>query len=206
MSEDVSEKALIVAAVRGDAVSLQQLLMQHFPALEQHIAQRIPARARKHIGAEDLLQIVFSQAFRDIDRFVDRGEGSFLAWLRKIADNRIIYALRRIDKGGKHQLSGAHFENSSYLDDLIDAVAHDSVSASVAAAGNEVVHAIQLAIAGLPDAQKEVIWEAFIAGKPVDQIAQETGRTTDAVRGLIHRGKQNLRVAMGQSARWFSAR
>src|SRR4051812_7142702 len=122
MSQDLSEKPLIESAIAGDVVALQQLLMHHYAALEQHIVARLPARARKHVGADDLLQIVFSQVFRDIQQFVPRSENSFFAWLRTIADNRLIDAIRKIDKGGAHQLSGANFEESSFVKNLIDEI------------------------------------------------------------------------------------
>jgi RNA polymerase sigma factor (sigma-70 family) len=144
--------------------------------------------------------------FRDIGRFQPRGDGSFFAWLRTIADHRLIDALRKLDRGGAHQLSAARFGSSSSIVDLVDVVCHDSDSPSKHVRKQEAARAMQVAIAGLPEDQKEVIRLHCLEQKPVEEIARETGRTDAAVRGLIHRGKKNLAEAMGRSSRWLSSR
>jgi DNA-directed RNA polymerase specialized sigma24 family protein len=59
-------------------------------------------------------------------------------------------------------------------------------------------------MARLPADQREAIRESFLNGKTIEGVAQAMGRTVDAVRGLIHRGKKNLAEAMGRSSKWFS--
>ena len=58
MSDASSERRLLDAAVGGDSTAMEQLLMRHFMALEQHVEPRIPAEARRHLGVEDILQEV----------------------------------------------------------------------------------------------------------------------------------------------------
>jgi len=205
MSDLVAENALVNAAVAGEALAVEQLLLACYLPLQQHVEHKIPDRARRHFAAEDILQLVFTEAFRDIGRFQPRGDGSFFAWLRGIADHRLIDALRKIDRGDANRLSLGHFGNASSLSELIDVVCHDSGSPSKQARGQEAMRAIQIALAGLPDDQQEAIRMNYLEHKSVDEIARDTGRTEAAVRGLIYRGQKNLAAAMGRSSKWLSS-
>jgi DNA-directed RNA polymerase specialized sigma24 family protein len=40
----------------------------------------------------------------------------------------------------------------------------------------------------------------------LDVAASAMGRSSDAVRGLVQRGKQQLQTAMGRASRWLSTK
>ncbi len=205
MSEFAPESVQVESAIAGDSAALEHLLWSHYGTLERHIAPKISAAARKHFGVEDILQTVFSQAFRDIRKFEPRGDGAFFAWLRTIADHRLIDELRKLDRGGAHQVSNTAFGSENSIRELFDVVCRDSDSPSKAAAGKEAIQAMRIAIAGLPEDQQQVIRLHFLEHKTIEEIAAKTGRTEAAIRGLVHRGKKNLAEAMGRSSRWFSS-
>ena len=203
MSELVVEHSVLVAAVGGDASAIEQLLLACYSPLQQHIEHKIPVRARRHFGAEDILQLVFSQAFRDIARFEPRGDGSFFAWLRTIADHRLIDELRKFDRG--NECSPSNFGNNSSLAELIDIVCPDSNSPSKHVRRQEAFQAAQVAIAGLPEDQQVAIRLHWLEQKSPEEIGRETGRTEAAVRGLIYRGQKKLAEAMGRASQWLSS-
>jgi RNA polymerase sigma factor (sigma-70 family) len=128
-----------------------------------------------------------------------------LAWVRTIADHRLVDALRKFDRGGATQLSPASDAHASSFRELIDAVCQDSVTPSKRARDREAIHAIQIALSGLPADQQEVIRLHYLHHKSVEEISRETGRTEGAIRGLMYRGKANLAAAMGRSSRWLSS-
>jgi RNA polymerase sigma-70 factor (ECF subfamily) len=208
MSDPTQHKALVEAAVRGESSALEQLLLEHFTPLERFLRPRIPADVQRHLGAEDVLQETFAQAFRDIKQFRNFDDGSFLAWLKTIAEHRladVVKLLGRKKRGGdKQRLSSADVTKSSTAAMLIDIVGHDSHLPDDSAQRHEIEKAVHVALASLPAIQREVIQARFIHGMDVDQIAAQTGRTSAAVRGLIRRGKDNLAEAMGRSSRWLS--
>ena len=113
--------------------------------------------------------------------------GAFIAWLQTIADHRLIDEIRKVDRGQCRQLSLA---NTNSLSELIDLVSVDLDSPSHHARRQEAFHAIQIAIAGLPDDQQEAIRLRWLQQKSLEEIARQTGRTEDAVRGLIQRGQK----------------
>jgi RNA polymerase sigma factor (sigma-70 family) len=206
MFEPDVQQALVIAASAGDTTATEQLLLANYTALHQHVQHKLPDRAARHFSADDILQQVFSQVFRDICRFEPRREASLLAWLKTIADHRLIDALRKIDKGGMHQVTASHATSAESLRDLIDVVCHESATPSRKAASNEAIAAMQVAIAALPSDQQEVIRLHWLEQKSASDIARETGRTEAAVRGLIYRGQKNLEAAMGRASEWLTRR
>jgi len=206
MSENEAELGLIQAAVDGDAAALEQLLWTHYSALERHIAPQIPADARKHFSAEDILQTTFSQAFRDIRQLEHREGGAFFAWLRTIANHRLLDALRKMRRGTAKQLSLNQAGGLSSLTDLFDIVCHDSTSPSMKVSRDEALRALQIALAGLPKDQQQALRLNCLEEKSIEEVAIEIGRTEAAVRGLVFRGKKSLAEAMGRSSQWLSSR
>ena len=204
MSNPLNEQTLLNAAINGDPSALEQLLWQNYEPLERFVASRIPAHARKHFGVEDILQTVFAEAFRDIAQFKSGTNAAFLSWLRTIAEHRIIDALRKLERGGIHQISAGVWRDDQSVLDLIDLVTGDDDSPSEVVAGKEAIHAIRIAIASLPVDQQEVLRRHYLEQQSIDDVATATGRTAAAVRGLIHRGKKKLAEALGRSSRWFS--
>ena len=119
MCGSVADQSLIEAAISGDRPALEHLLWRHYNALERYIAPRIPPHAQKHFSVEDILQTVFTQAFREIGRFEPRGEGAFLGWLRTIAEHRLIDALRKLGRGGLKQVSVGAADSQQSIHNLL---------------------------------------------------------------------------------------
>jgi RNA polymerase sigma factor (sigma-70 family) len=210
MLEPGDEQSLINAAVRGNSSAVERLLFIHFSALERHVRPRIPARVQRHFSVEDILQLVFSQVYRDIAQFQIRANASFLTWLKTIADHRLEderKKLRRKKRGGEHrQLSMAEASKNNSLATLIDIVCQDSHLPDKSVARHEAEMAIQVAVAKLDKNQRAAIRARYFEGKSLGEIARQTGFTEHAVRGLLYRGKKNLREALGRSSQWLSSR
>jgi RNA polymerase sigma-70 factor (ECF subfamily) len=157
---------------------------------------------------EDILQQTFLQAFRDVRRFQPRSGATFADWLGTIAEHRLLDAIKQHDRQ-KRGGDWARIEGSaddSRLSPVLDWVAGSATPPSGAAARAEALHALQVAIAGLEPDQRDAIRLRLLEGKSLEEAASELGRTPDAVRGLVHRGKQKLRDALGRASQWISAR
>ncbi len=210
MSELITEKVLVEAAAGGDAAALEKLLLINYSALERYVGPHVPADANRHFGLEDIVQEVFCQAFRDIGQFQCRDDASFLAWLKTIADHRLSDALKHKGRkkrgGGHHQLSSVDIAKASTVATLLDIVCHDSHLPDDSAVRREAEKALQVALAGLADDQREAIRDRYLQGIEVEEIAERMRRTPAAIRGLIKRAKENLAEALGRSSRWLSSR
>ena len=208
-SELLAEPALVAAAVAGDQIALQRLLLAHYDWLARQIAARFPPRLQGTHSVEDILQLTFLQAFRDVSRFELRAGATFGDWLMRIADNRLLDAIREHDcekRGGGLRRVGSTAGEESGMTPLLEWIASDEKSPSSVIARGEALQALQVALASLEADQREAIRLRLLERRTLEETAQALGRTPDAVRGLIHRGKQVLADAMGRASAWFGSK
>jgi RNA polymerase sigma-70 factor (ECF subfamily) len=203
------ESALTAAAVAGDRVALERLLLAHYDELARRIDARLPLRLQSTQAVEDILQLTFFQAFRDIEHFQLRPDANFGDWLARIADNRLCDAIRQHDRpkhGGDLQRVGDSPREDSRILSLWDWIAADETSPLSAAMRGEALQALQVALAALPDDQRMAIQLQHLEGKSVEEAAAALGRTPGAIRGLVHRGKLELVVALGRASQWLKSK
>ncbi len=205
--EHPAQPELLAAAVLGDMVALERLLLAHYDPLARRIAGKLPTRLQATQAVEDILQLTFLQAFRDVTRFVPRDDASFGDWLATIADHRLLDAIKQHDRqkrgGDWGQITEVAVDDSRWIP-LLDWIAADDITPSSVVARDEAVHALHIAIAGLEEEQREAIRRHLLDGQTLEETATAMERTPDAVRGLVYRGKLKLREAMGRASQWIS--
>jgi RNA polymerase sigma-70 factor (ECF subfamily) len=203
------ELALITAAVGGDRVALERLLLAEYDALAQRIGTKLPPRLQATHAVEDILQLAFFQAFRDIAQFQHRADASFGNWLAKIAENRLCDVIKEHDRakrgGDMQRVEDAAGSDSSILS-LWDWIAAADTSPGSIMARDEALNALQAALAALPAEQRAAIQLRFLEGKSLEETAAAMQRTPDAIRGLVHRGKEQLLAAMGRASKWLKSK
>ena len=199
MSAVESESHLIDEAIEGDRASLAQLLLLHYDALYRHIDTRISHDLQGLLRADDVLQQTFVRAAHAITAFEPRHENAFRGWLKTIADNLVRDAEKR-RRRERREGPGVDNAYAPPLNRLLGA----HTSPSRRAAHGESVRNMKLAMAELSPDQQDVLQRRYFEGQTLDQIAEETGRSKDGVRGLCFRARQNLRAVMGRSSLYFS--
>jgi RNA polymerase sigma-70 factor, ECF subfamily len=207
MSGIASEQALVEQAIAGERLALERLLVLHARRLSHHLQPKIPEVLWGVVDVDDILQQTFLQVFRDIRTFEPAGQGSFYAWLRGIAENRLFDCIRqhkRKKRGGdfKRQVGGGRGQSSAA--DILDLLSGGGSTPSVSVARQEVIDAIQIGVACLPDDQRKAIQLHCLEGRSLDETAQLMNKTSGAVRALVHRGKLKLQDQLDRSALWLS--
>lgn len=201
------ELQLIQQASAGDRLALEQLLTAYYDRIATHIRRSIPATLQRAVGAEDIVQESFISAFRDIKRFQPKSQMAFFRWLTKIADHRLLDAIRsqkRQKRGGGQAGSAVRATDAGSSFDWIQRVVGNNATGSSLAARKEALAAQQVALARLPDEYREVLLMRYIEEQTLDEIADVLGRTKDAVRSLLYRAKKELRTGMDRSSLWWS--
>ena len=210
MSAEKDDLARIREAAAGSRVALECLLVSYYDRLAQHVGRQLPTSFQGVVDVDDILQQTYMQVFRDIRTFQPRSVGSFVAWLKKIADHRIldtVKALKRKKRGGGLQhIQHAIDSRRSSVVDLVEQLSAGSHRPSRSLARREAACAVQVGVAGLSDEQREAVRLRIFEGKSLAETAAAMRRTPGAVRGLIYRAKQELRDALGRSSRWLSKR
>jgi RNA polymerase sigma-70 factor (ECF subfamily) len=199
-----------VRAIRGDRVALERLLLAQYTRLWQHITSKLKGRLAALLSADDIVQETFVQAIRDIHNCESRTERSFAAWLNTIADHRLLDIARKLNRkkrgGGIAEAHGPVGDTSDSMAELVEMLSTGGRTPSQSAARHEAIQAIQVAIAALPDDQREAVRLHHLDGKSIDETAVVMGRTPGAVRGLLQRARRALRDALVRSTLWLSRR
>lgn len=203
MPEERDEKSterLIHSVLDGDRAALEELLLRNYDWLERYVIRFIPAERRGTLCPEDIIQDVYLQVFRKIDSFRPEGRRQFFAWLQTIARNTVFDAMRKAKRNNSSswsQIAALTTGPSSELKGLIDELAVDKdtrVSQFVHA--KELRNAFWIAMETLPTEYRQTVDLLYVQELPIDEVAQQMGKTVDAVRGLRMRARKQLQAAL----------
>ena len=204
-----SEDELIRNAIDGDKVALQSLLLIHYSDIEATIRQNLGAGLAVKVEIQDLMQDVLTSIYQEISGFSLAEGGSFQAWLKRLATNRVIDAarkLRRIKRGGHvNQLDMQRFATES-LDNVWDWVFAESNPPDRPLRREETREALQVCLARLAEDQREVVIAFYFEHQETQEIAKKLGRTPGAVRELLRRARANLAKDLESASKWLSSR
>lgn len=206
MDRKVRLKQLLIDAKAGDEKALESLLWEHFNDLCRYLTPQMPADLTALISTEDVVSQTFYEAFRDFRQFCDRPDGTFTAWLKTIARNRLIDSIRKLRKGENRNRATNNQGMLSDCRDLVEMLADDGSTASFAAKREEAEHALRSALHQLSDDRYDVIVMRYVDDLAIDEIAERLGKPRGAVRGLLDRAKAELREILGSMSRFLSAR
>ena len=128
--------------------------------------------------------------------------------MRAIADARLsdtIRAAMRKKRGGDRiDVQPTTPDASASFLNLLNQLSAHGRSPGSSAAAHEAVDALQVALASLPDDQRQAVWLHHIGNLTLEEVVEKMKRTEPAIRGLLHRGKKALRQSLGKSSAWFS--
>lgn len=204
MAEPASLEEQVMAAQRGDTVALAAALACCHPELHARAAARLDPATRGRFAPEDVLQDVYAQVFRQIERFEYRGPGSFLAWTEAILDRRLVdlqrAAHRQMRDVGREVAPvagcGAAGSSSESFWNLLDEAYADAETPSRVVRRAEAIGALQTCLAGLAPDYRQVLQLRYIESRPLGEVAAQLGRTEAATAVLCHRALRHLRAAM----------
>ena len=175
-SEQTPLQAAIERAAAGDQASFRDLFQRYHDRVYRYAFVRL-GRAE---DAGDMVQDVFLSVWRALPGFRYEHEGSFPAWLFRIASRRVGDRIRHRIRHEALPLEeapevGVEFEGAV-------------VSRRLLLGG----------LAGLPQRQREVVVLRFVIGLQTREIALSMGTSEAAVTALQMRGLERLRRYMGR--------
>jgi RNA polymerase sigma-70 factor (ECF subfamily) len=198
MSTVETDAVLIQNAQRSDHVAMSLLLIRYERDLTAFIERELPTFVRSRVSVEDMRQITWEEAFRTIARFENRGENSFLAWLRAIAHCRILDAIR------------AYHAARSFFPDAEDPKAglsepiDPSSSPSRKIARGEGIDRMRQAMKSLPPDYRVVLELRYIECLPLGEVARRMERSPGAVAMLTQRALDQMHTVMGDSGQYLT--
>lgn len=173
-----------MAALQGDDEARGALLERLRPRLVLWVGTRLSDQLKAKVEAEDVAQDILVAAYEGLSGFEGDDDRAFLAWLFRVAENRI---RDLVDHFGalKRQLPPP--------------LAFTQTSPSSHAARRELTLRMRDALARLAEPHRQVIQLRRLEELDVPEVAAAMGRTESAVRTLYCRAVQALRDEMQRS-------
>jgi len=170
------ERALVQKA-RRDPVAFRELYSHYFPRVYAYVSYRI-GRVQ---DVEDLTADAFLRVVERLDEFQWQGEGSFAAWLFRIAHNQVSDFYRR----------GRGAEESVPLEELPE-LGSSSLLPADAVSQKEKFAYLRRLISTLSPRRQEIITLKFFGGLRNKEIAVLLGLDERTVASHLCRGIKDL--------------
>lgn len=155
-------------------------------------------RLQGKLDPSDVVQQTLVQAYGGLAEFRGATDGELKAWLRRILSRCLTDVARKFggakrDAAKERSLEVIAAESSVRLERWLD---DEQSSPPERAQRNEQVAQLAEAIAALPEAQQEAVTLFHLHGLSVKEIGALTGRSVEAVAGLLKRGLHALRTEL----------
>lgn len=147
----------------------QEVFEQHCRKLQPALLRFVQARVRDGHAARDLVQEVFTKAFRNLGRFDE--SRSFASWVYAIARNSCVdYLRRRV----RDPLSGIA-PNAPVSPPDLDTLPHGGDDPAEAAARNDLLVAVRRELGLLPDHRRAAVEMKIVEGLTYREISDALG-------------------------------
>ncbi|MAG92199.1 MAG: hypothetical protein CMJ48_00390 [Planctomycetaceae bacterium] len=189
---------LLVLARQGDDGALGEILDACRPFLKEMAKGEIDEKLGIRIDASDVVQQTCLSAIRKFPTFDGAHRAQLLAWLKQIHRNNIVDTIRRHKSVEKRDLAREErFRDSQ--PDAAQVADQLGVTPSQKAMRGELDSKLDALLADLPADQQTVVRMRYFEKRAFREIAEQLGRSEDAVAGLLKRGLDGLRRKMGKS-------
>ena len=184
-SAAISDGGLVRRTLAGDRDGFGELHRRYYARVVGVVAGILKDRAR----AEEEVQEAYLTALESLPRLADRER--FYPWLRRIAVNRAIEAMRRTRRRERIRAehSGAGAEEHG---------AGDALEKIIRV---EAGHRVRAALDRLPERQRAAVVLRFFDGLPMREIAEILGCEPVTARTQVFRGLQRLGTLMREEDR-----
>ena len=183
MNQPDDTQAYIQQCIRGRPEAWDWLVTSYGPKLYAYFFRRVASASE----AEDLLQELMMKLVSHLDS--DRHQGRFDAWLFTLAANLVRdRARRRIRHPAPVQLP----------DEPLDTPAHAAQTDPAHLTEHAELHdRVQLALADLPDLDREILLLRYYGGLSFKELAEHFQLPIGTALAKVHRGLKTLRHKLG---------
>ncbi len=146
----------------------------------------------RHPAREDLVQETFLRVIRARERYEPAAR--FTTWLYRIVFNLAVNETER--STARRELPFDLPSQGAGEERAVDVLDGEAPDPSDGLARADVVAAVRAAIAALPDKQRMAMVLAKYDGLSYAEIGNVLGSSEKAIKSLIHRARENLRVRL----------
>lgn len=198
LTPDSQETVRMLELLRqGDRQALDRLLERHRDDLHAFVCVRFDARLAGRVDPSDVVQEAQMEAARRMSDFLDRRPMPFRLWLRKTAYERLLDLRKHHLRGRRSVEREAALPRDSSLR-LVRPLLAAGVSPSEQLAADEFAERVGAAVAGLSEADQEVLLMRHGEGMPFEEIACLLGIEPTAARKRFGRALIRLQKALSE--------
>jgi RNA polymerase sigma-70 factor (ECF subfamily) len=172
---------LMLRFQKGDTAAFEQLVNKHTRGLLNLVYRYLGDASR----AEDVSQEIFVKVYRARKKYEPKAK--FTTWLFRIAVNHCLNEIR----SRKNQPS-----LSAPLQDLLEEPEGEKPDARLSR--SELQRAVKAAIDALPENQRMAVILSRYEDMSYDEIAEAMGMSLEAVKSVLFRAKENLKMALSK--------
>jgi RNA polymerase sigma-70 factor (ECF subfamily) len=173
VTPDTPETQRLLDEVRaGDRQALDRLLAEHRQFLRWFVELRLDPHIRARLDASDVVQEAQIEAVRRVDQYLEQPVLPFRLWLRQIAFDRLLMARRQHVEADRRAVTReAPLPDGSSIA-LARQVLAGGPTPSQHLAKNEMVDRVRLAVAELPETDREILLMRNFEGLTNQETAQ----------------------------------
>jgi RNA polymerase sigma-70 factor (ECF subfamily) len=179
----------------GDERAVSEFVARYGDRLYNFVYQRV---GRRQEDAEDITYDTFLAATQAAVAF--RGEASVFTWLCGIARRKIAGHFRAASR-----CSRAPRDRLIAMEDCRELRSETGDPYEIAERKESRVELVRRVVAGLRDAEAEVLILKYVMEMDVREIAQAIGRTAKAAESLLSRARDSFRRAYAEGLRRYEA-
>jgi RNA polymerase sigma-70 factor (ECF subfamily) len=198
---------LLGKAKAGEAEALGELCALYRNYLRMVVRTGLGPRLRERVEMSDVVQEVLVEVVRQFPQFTGQNEAALVGWLRRLVSQKLADLGRyhsRVKRAGAATAlplegmapEGGGFRPGDEGGRLLDMLALSQTSPSQAASRREQIVLLADALAGLPEAEADVLWLYSAENLSFEAIGERSGLSRKSVRGIWARGLKRLKRLM----------
>lgn len=184
------DAGLMLRFKQGDQAAFESLLTKYFPRVLNFIVRFVNV----HEEAEDLTQEVFIKVYKGAWEYSPKAQ--FKTWLYTVARNLALNEIRR-----RSRIAGSLDAPVDYNDEgktTREVADENAVRPDAGVTEEERATLVREALQALPANQREAIILLRYEDFTYEEIARTMGLSLQAVKSLLNRAKENLRVRLAR--------
>jgi RNA polymerase sigma-70 factor, ECF subfamily len=174
-------RKLLAEADAGDPKALGRLLERHRPYLQRFVELRLDPRLRGRLDPADVVQEAVVEALRRLPRYLQQRPMPFRLWLRQLALDQVLNLRRRHAGASRRAVDREVPLPEGSAAELALRLLSAASSPSQQLGRQELARRVRQAIAGLADADREVLLLRHFEGLSNPEAGALLGITPEAV-------------------------